>query len=534
MTAPVPFQPQQAVHPPSSSSAKTNHSTSTLFQHQPGPAAGPNGHLPTADALFEALAMQNQAPLDAPVTDHPPVSTSAAGGSATSTGAPLSVHVQQLPTPRTSFSSGANSPPENMSPSQSQYTHAHQPHPQHIPHHLSTSQITPTSMISAASSSVSTPSTDYPSTLASPNNTNHSSINNTNINSSEFTNHGAASMTTATATASASWNLSSAMSTSSSVLSTPGTKAPPPSSHLYQPQSYPSLRSASPAMNSSISALGPSLYGSAPPSAAAAAAGVSGPGIGASSTSIGFNQYNGSAVYNNGKNIGGSFTAGTAAGLSQTVSSSYNNNITGSTSISFNAYDSSSDILYQQQQQEALYYDEKEQQKKNARSALSHVTSFLPPAVSHGLSKVVQQAHAAVGSTHGGRKMSLPTIAATAFGGSTTPSSTLGSSTMHVSSAASGVMIRKLYKASKLPLLCLAWYLSSAVTNNIGKQIMNQFRYPVTLTFIQFLFVSLFCFLSGTVGLTKIRTPTVGILQMTAPLVGFQVVGHVFSSVAIS
>ncbi|KAI7817685.1 triose-phosphate transporter family-domain-containing protein, partial [Gamsiella multidivaricata] len=84
-------------------------------------------------------------------------------------------------------------------------------------------------------------------------------------------------------------------------------------------------------------------------------------------------------------------------------------------------------------------------------------------------------------------------------------------------------------------LLCLLWYLSSAVTNNIGKQIMNQFRYPVTLTFVQFVFVSIFCFVSGAgFRMTTIRRPTVGIVQMTAPLVGFQVVGHVFSSVAIS
>ncbi|KAK3825380.1 MAG: triose-phosphate transporter family-domain-containing protein [Benniella sp.] len=84
-------------------------------------------------------------------------------------------------------------------------------------------------------------------------------------------------------------------------------------------------------------------------------------------------------------------------------------------------------------------------------------------------------------------------------------------------------------------MVCLSWYFSSAVTNNIGKQIMNQFQYPVTLTFVQFWFVSVFCFLSGAVfNMTKIQRPTRGIIEMTAPLVGFQVVGHVFSSVAIS
>ncbi|KAF9399478.1 hypothetical protein BGZ94_005720, partial [Podila epigama] len=37
---------------------------------------------------------------------------------------------------------------------------------------------------------------------------------------------------------------------------------------------------------------------------------------------------------------------------------------------------------------------------------------------------------------------------------------------------------KRFYRTAKLPLICLTWYLSSAVTNNIGKQLMNQFRYP--------------------------------------------------------
>lgn len=431
MTAAASFQPHQAP----SSSSKQRLSTSGLFQNQAP------GQLPTADALFEALAMQNDPPADP-------------AGSG-----PLSVHVQQLPTPRTSFSSGANSPPENLSP-QSQYTH--QPY---LPHHLSSSQVTPTSMISAASSSVSTPSTDYPSTLASPNNNNFT-------NPSDFMSGSASSST---------WNTSSSTTYSSSgsaakTLSTP-----------YQPQSYPSLRSTSPAIP-----LGPALYG---PSSVSTS--------GASSSSIG-NQYNGPTVYNMG-----------TSSLSQTSTSSYNNNNT--STINFGPNDHAYSELH-----EELYYDEKEQQKKNARSALNNVASFLPPAVSQSLTKVVQQAQAVVTNSS---KMSLPTT----FGSSPSAPSVTSLDPTSVRG-----MLLKLYKASKLPLLCLAWYLSSAVTNNIGKQIMNQFRYPVTLTFIQFLFVSLFCFLSGTMGLTKIRSPTVGIMQMTAPLVGFQVVGHVFSSVAIS
>lgn len=445
MTSAASFQPHQAPSSASASSAsKQRLSTSGLFQNQQAP-----GQLPTADALFEALAMQNDPPADP-------------AGSG-----PLSVHVQQLPTPRTSFSSGANSPPENLSP-QSQYTH--QPY---LPHHLSSSQVTPTSMISAASSSVSTPSTDYPSTLASP--------NNNFTNPSDFMNGSASSSST-------TWNISSSTTypASGSTAKTLSTS--------YQPQSYPSLRSTSPGIP-----LGPALYG---PSSISSSGAVS-------SSSIG-NQYNGSTAYNMG-----------SSSLSQTATSSYNNvnNVNNSTStINFGPNDHAYSELH-----EELYYDEKEQQKKNARSALNNVASFLPPAVSQSLTKVVQQAQAVVGTNSS--KMSLPTT----FG---TSSSSPSVTSLDPSSVRG--MLLKLYKASKLPLLCLAWYLSSAVTNNIGKQIMNQFRYPVTLTFIQFLFVSLFCFLSGTMGLTKIRSPTVGIMQMTAPLVGFQVVGHVFSSVAIS
>ncbi|KAG0019287.1 suppressor of loss of ypt1 [Entomortierella chlamydospora] len=103
------------------------------------------------------------------------------------------------------------------------------------------------------------------------------------------------------------------------------------------------------------------------------------------------------------------------------------------------------------------------------------------------------------------------------------------------SSLRSKLSMNYIIQVLKLPMICLAWYLSSAVTNNIGKQIMNQFRYPVTLTFVQFWFVSVFCFVAGAgFNMARIRKPTKAIMEMTAPLVGFQVVGHVFSSVAIS
>lgn len=84
--------------------------------------------------------------------------------------------------------------------------------------------------------------------------------------------------------------------------------------------------------------------------------------------------------------------------------------------------------------------------------------------------------------------------------------------------------------------LCALWYTSSALSSNTGKAIMNQFRYPVTLTFVQFGFVAGYClvFMSPLVKFTKMRSPTKAILKTTFPMGCFQVGGHIFSSMAIS
>jgi solute carrier family 35 protein E1 len=85
-------------------------------------------------------------------------------------------------------------------------------------------------------------------------------------------------------------------------------------------------------------------------------------------------------------------------------------------------------------------------------------------------------------------------------------------------------------------LLCGLWYSTSALSSNTGKAILNQFRYPVTLTFIQFGFVAFYCllFMSPIVRFTRFRAPTKAILQSTIPMGMFQVGGHMFSSIAIS
>jgi hypothetical protein len=85
-------------------------------------------------------------------------------------------------------------------------------------------------------------------------------------------------------------------------------------------------------------------------------------------------------------------------------------------------------------------------------------------------------------------------------------------------------------------LMCAVWYMTSALSSNTGKVILNQFRYPVTLTIIQFAFVAGYCLLimSPLLRFSKIRAPTRSIIRTTLPMGMFQVGGHMFSSMAIS
>lgn len=85
-------------------------------------------------------------------------------------------------------------------------------------------------------------------------------------------------------------------------------------------------------------------------------------------------------------------------------------------------------------------------------------------------------------------------------------------------------------------LLCGLWYTTSALSSNTGKAILTQFRYPVTLTFIQFGFVAVYCmvFMSPVVRFSRMRMPTKAIIRSTLPMGMFQVGGHMFSSMAIS
>ncbi|KAF8936124.1 suppressor of loss of ypt1 [Haplosporangium gracile] len=445
----------------------------------------------SASAFFDSLAIPDQ---QSPADD-----------------TPLSVHIKQLPTPRTSISSGANSPPEGLSPnshshsrsqsqSQSQSSHTLLQTPTHT-RHQSSSQF-------HSASSFHTPSnSEHQSTLASTPSAHHSDGNEYNHN-----NINGASL----------FHARSPLITMHSPSPVPGSR--PSLVHLdTTPASLLSTNSALQAGMSSAT-LGSSLFN------------VGGGGTGA----------------------GGIMAGGPGGGEVSSISTATSplSNKLGGRAVFQNFHQHELESQQQQQHQQDQLEDERELQKKNARSAIQSVSVFLPPALNQSLTKVVQSAKDAVSPSSPHSKTSLPFgrhAGASSSSGLSDVGVGMGSISMGMGMGGGGVPVSSAYaprstatslrqqlsrgslmQVLKLPLICLSWYMSSAVTNNIGKQIMNQFRYPVTLTFVQFWFVSIFCYMAAGFSMTRIRPPTRGIIEMTAPLVGFQVVGHVFSSVAIS
>ncbi|KZF20653.1 putative ER to Golgi transport protein [Xylona heveae TC161] len=99
----------------------------------------------------------------------------------------------------------------------------------------------------------------------------------------------------------------------------------------------------------------------------------------------------------------------------------------------------------------------------------------------------------------------------------------------------------------RLIFLCLVWYLSSALTNTSSKSILNAFAQPITLTLVQFGFVSSWCvFLAYVAHLNPslrnvipalrhgLRYPSKDVILTTLPLAAFQVGGHILSANATS
>ncbi|KAF8468420.1 triose-phosphate transporter family-domain-containing protein [Kalaharituber pfeilii] len=126
-------------------------------------------------------------------------------------------------------------------------------------------------------------------------------------------------------------------------------------------------------------------------------------------------------------------------------------------------------------------------------------------------------------------------------------SNTLGKMRARAGSASAGEIVEALKApvSVKLVVLCLIWYLVSGLSNTSTKSILNAFPQPVTLTIVQFGFVSGWCislsFLSKLIpslcrlipGMRNgLKSPTRAIILTTVPLSIFQLCGHIFSSIA--
>ncbi|EER27505.1 suppressor of loss of ypt1, variant 2 [Coccidioides posadasii str. Silveira] len=120
-------------------------------------------------------------------------------------------------------------------------------------------------------------------------------------------------------------------------------------------------------------------------------------------------------------------------------------------------------------------------------------------------------------------------------------------------SASVSVNAQELAEALKAPVsyrligLCIVWYMTSALTNTSSKEILNALPKPITLTIVQFGFVSTCCLLlsylasvfptlRSTVPALKngIRYPTLEVISTALPLALFQLAGHILSSMATS
>ncbi|KAF2462359.1 putative ER to Golgi transport protein [Lineolata rhizophorae] len=99
----------------------------------------------------------------------------------------------------------------------------------------------------------------------------------------------------------------------------------------------------------------------------------------------------------------------------------------------------------------------------------------------------------------------------------------------------------------KLILLCLLWYATSILSNTSSKAILNALPKPITLTIVQFGFVSSWCivlaWLSRRYPIIRayipavkngIRPPSRDLILTTLPLAAFQIGGHILSSDSMS
>lgn len=126
-------------------------------------------------------------------------------------------------------------------------------------------------------------------------------------------------------------------------------------------------------------------------------------------------------------------------------------------------------------------------------------------------------------------------------------------STIRTRNASVSANAQELAEALRAPVsyrligLCLIWYMTSALTNTSSKSILNALPKPITLTVVQFAFVSIWClslsylsasfpWLRDSVPALKngIQYPTRDAIMTALPLAVFQLAGHILSSMATS
>lgn len=86
----------------------------------------------------------------------------------------------------------------------------------------------------------------------------------------------------------------------------------------------------------------------------------------------------------------------------------------------------------------------------------------------------------------------------------------------------------------KIVILCFLWYFSSAFSSNVAKEIFQTWNFPVTLTYVQFIFVALYCFIFGF--FTNFFDPRSNSYGLSSPIglpmwVSKNIIFHLLSSV---
>ncbi|KAL1968759.1 hypothetical protein VTN77DRAFT_1585 [Rasamsonia byssochlamydoides] len=126
-------------------------------------------------------------------------------------------------------------------------------------------------------------------------------------------------------------------------------------------------------------------------------------------------------------------------------------------------------------------------------------------------------------------------------------------STIRTRNASMSANAHELAEALRAPVsykligLCLIWYMTSALTNTSSKSILNALPKPITLTIVQFAFVSIWCLLLAYFSVlfpalkravpalkNGILPPSREVITTALPLAIFQLAGHILSSMATS